>query len=247
MRKAYQLYTWDGGQVKCPVGDYSEDDWRWYIWAYYRLIERADRFIGVLQEALRESGQADNRVIVFLSDHGECHGAHLWNQKDVFYDESARVSLIISHKGVTPKGTCSLLANTGVDIMPTLLDFAGIEPPADLPGLSLKFPALGKQPPWEREYVVSQNHMVKGAEVEGKHFAPHGRMVRSDRYKYCLYREGEQRESLIDMEDDPNEMVNQAGNPDFEKIVNQHRALLKAFAEKHSDLKALEMLQHLES
>jgi len=137
--------------------------------------------------------------------------------------------------------------NAGVDVIPTLCDFAGIDAPADLPGKSMKAPALGKEPAFKRDYIVSQNHLVQGASVDGKRLKPQGRMVRSDRYKYCLYSEGDWRESLVDMENDPGEMVNQAGNPDFKEALNQQRAFLKEFAERHKDLTALEMLDHLET
>jgi arylsulfatase A-like enzyme len=246
MRKAYQSWKMRG-RLTFPVGNYTEDDWRRHIWGYYRLIERADQFVGVLMDALRESGQEENTIVVFLSDHGECHGAHGWNQKTVFYDESTRVPFIISQKGTTQKGTSNLLVNVGIDVIPTLCDFAGIKAPDNLPGLSMKSPALGKTPSSKREYVVSQNHMVQCAPVNNKLYTPHGRMVRSDRYKYCLYSEGQQRESLVDMEQDPGEMINQASNPDFEKILNQHREFLKDFSEKYKDSKAMEMLQYIES
>ena len=71
-------------------------------------------------------------------------------------------------------------------------------------------------------------------------------MVRSDRYKYCLYSEGQRRESLVDMEKDPGEMVNQTDNPDFKDVLNWHRAFLKEHAERHNDRVALEMLRNLE-
>ena len=238
MRKSYQAHR------LFPVGKYTEADWRRLIWGYYRLIERVDRSIGAVLEALRRSGQEENTVVVFLSDHGDCHGAHRWNQKTVFYDESVRVPFIISWKGKTPKGTSSVLVNTGVDLIPTLCDFAGIDVPAGLPGRSLKAPALGREPEWKREYVVSQNHMVQCAPVDGRHLKPHGRMVRSRRYKYCLYSEGTRRESLVDMEKDPGEMVNLAGDADLNDVLNQHRAFLKEHAERHDDEMALEMLRH---
>ncbi len=245
MREAFQ--SWEiGGRLAFPVGDYTEDDWRRHIWGYYRLIERADRFIGVLMNALRESGEEENTVVVFVSDHGDCHGAHRWNQKTVFYEESTRVPLIISQKGATRKSTSDLLVNVGTDIIPTLCAFAGINHPEGLPGLSMKEPALGRMPSWTREYVVSQNHMIQCATVNGKHLTPHGRMVRSDHYKYCLYSEGERRESLVDMKSDPGEMVNQAGNPDFANALKQHREFLYKHAERHRDEKALDMLKYME-
>ena len=241
MRKSYQAARW------FPVGDYTEADWRRHIWGYYRLIERVDAYVGAVMKALRDSGQETNTLVVFLSDHGDCHGAHRWNQKTVFYDESVRVPLIVSWKGRTPKGTSRILVNTGTDLIPTVCDFAGTDAPAGLPGRSLKAPALGKAPDWKREYVVSQNHMVQCEPVDGKLLKPQGRMVRSHRYKYCLYSEGTRRESLVDMVRDPGEMVNQAGNQDFRDILIQHRTFLKQFAVQHSDRMALQMLKHVEA
>jgi arylsulfatase A-like enzyme len=229
MRKSYQAHR------LFPVGDYTEDDWRRLIWGYYRLIERVDGFVGTVLEALRESGQEENTVVVFTSDHGDCHGAHHWNQKTVFYDESARVPFIVTWKGRTPTGTSNVLLNNGVDLIPTLCDFAGIDVPDHLPGLSLKLPALGQAPEWQREFVVSQNHMVQCEPVDGKHLLPHGRMVRSDRYKYCVYSEGKRRESLIDMGNDPGEMRNLATLDPYRPVLERHRDYLAEWCREHND------------
>lgn len=214
-------------------------------WGYYRLIERVDGFVGVVMTALRESGQEENTVVAFLSDHGDCHGAHRWNQKTVFYDESARVPFMISQKGRTPRGESDVLVNTGVDMIPTLCDFAGITPPSDLPGKSLKAAALGKAMENPREFVVTQNRMVQCAEVDGKRLRPHGRMVRSKRYKYCLYSKGKRRESLVDMVKDPGEMVNLADHPDYRDVLIKHRACLEEHARQYEDETALRMLESL--
>jgi len=85
MRKSYQSAHW------FPVGNFDEDKWRQFVWAYYRLIEKVDAGIGQVLKSLREAGQEENTLIAFVSDHGDCHGAHKWNQKTVFYDESTRV------------------------------------------------------------------------------------------------------------------------------------------------------------
>jgi arylsulfatase A-like enzyme len=229
MRKSYQAHR------LFPVGDYTKDDWRRLVWGYHRLIERVDGHIGVLLNALRESGLEKNTLVLFLSDHGDCHGAHRWNQKTVFYDESARVPFVLSWKGTTRPGTSRILLNTGVDVIPTLCDFAGIVAPPGLPGKSLKAPALGTALDWKRAYVVSQNHMVQCAPVDGKLLKPHGRMLRSDRYKYCVYSEGERRESLVDMENDPGEMVNLAGSETHRSILDQHRRYLREWCRQHGD------------
>jgi len=225
-----------------PVGDYTEDDWRRHIWGYYRLIERVDGYIGTVLKALRESGLEKNTVVLFLSDHGDCHGAHRWNQKTVFYDESARVPFILSQKGVTPKGTSDVLLNEGIDVFPTLCDFAGIAPPAGLPGKSLKNAALGKAPGWDRDYVVVQNYLVQGGPIDGVKPMINGRMVRSDRFKYCLYSHGKQRESLVDMVNDPGEMKNLAADPSYATALKRHRSMLKEHGKTFGDQLALDML-----
>ena len=241
MRKGYQTHR------LFPVGNFTNDKWRQYRWAYYRLIEKVDRHVGTLLDALRESGQQENTLIVFLSDHGECHGVHRWNQKTVFYDEAARVPLIISQKGRTPQGTCDTLVQTGVDLIPTLCDFAGIDVPKGLPGRSLKACALNQAPGDDRPYIVVSNGMVQCEPVDGVMLQPDGRMVRSSRYKYCLYSLGRRRESLVDMQADPGEMVNLAAKRQYRKALLQHREFLRDFALKHDDSVALSMLRGLDS
>jgi arylsulfatase A-like enzyme len=229
MRKSYQAHR------LFPVGDYSVADWRRLSWGYYRLIERVDGLVGILLQALRSARQADNTVVVFLSDHGDCHGAHHWNQKTVFYDESARVPFIVSWPGHTPTGTSDTLVNTGIDTIPTLCDFAGIDIPKRLPGQSLKQPALGRTPTWTRPFIVCQNHMVQCEPVDGTLLTPHGRMLRSQRYKYCVYSEGQRRESLVDMKKDPGEMKNLAPDAAHQPILAQHRAYLHQWCQENGD------------
>ncbi len=240
MRKSYQ------NNRRFTVGDYNEADWRRLRWGYYRLIERADQFVGEVIEALRDSGLEDNTIIVFLSDHGDCAGSHHWNQKTVFYEESTRVPLIISWKGHIPTTVSKELVNVGLDLFPTLCDLAGMKIPKSLPGESLKQIAIGKSGDLDREYIVIQNHMVQGDPVEGVSLQPHGRMIRSENYKYCLYSEGSQRESLFDMKFDALEMINQASNPLYESVMDQHRSYLRKHAEALNDQIALGMLKDLQ-
>jgi arylsulfatase A-like enzyme len=239
MRTSYQAHR------LFPVGGYTNADWRRLIWGYYRLIERADDFVGEIVDAVYESGQAENTVIVFLADHGDCAGSHHWNQKTVFYDESARVPFIISWEGKTDGKTSDALLNTGTDMIPTLCDFAGINNNFGIHGKSLYPVIMGKAEKISREFIVSENHMVQNEPVDGKFYQPHGRMVRSEDYKYCLYSEGEKRESLVDMKYDPLEMVNQAENPVYKKVLEQHRAFLKEHAIKTNDKMASQMLSNL--
>lgn len=178
MRKSYQAHR------LFPVAQYTDDDWRRLTWGYYRLIERVDSLLGTMLDALKHSGHEENTIVVFLSDHGDCCGSHKWNQKTVFYDESARVPFIISWAGHLKSRTSEALVNTGTDIIPTVCEFAGIDIAPDMPGKSLVPIVLGKPKEWDRNYLVSQNHMVQNKEIDGIMLQPHGRMVRSTNFYY---------------------------------------------------------------
>jgi len=218
-----------------PVGDFTALQWRDYRWGYNRLVEKADGEIGRVLAALRDAGLDGNTVIVFTSDHGESDGAHGMNQKTVFYEESARVPLIVSYPGDDRARTNDRLVNTGIDLMPTLLDYAGIMRPANLPGRSLRPLAVEETvADWPDEVVV-ENDMTQAGLVDGSVPMTQGRMVRTARYKYCVYAYGNERESLIDLEKDPGEMDNLARNPDYHSILLEMRERLRKFGETESD------------
>ncbi|MBT3200076.1 MAG: sulfatase-like hydrolase/transferase [Phycisphaerales bacterium] len=237
LRKGYQ-----GKGSLFPVGDFTDGQWRQLRWGYYRLIEKVDAEIAKVLAALAKSGRDENTVIIFTSDHGDCAGAHRFNQKTVFYDESARVPLIIRRKGETKKRQCDKLVNTGVDILPTMLDYAGIAVPKKLPGRSLRPIVAGKPPADWPDHLVIQNHLSQTVAVDGIRATAQGRMVRTEQYKYCVYDHGTQRESLVDMKNDPLETKNIATDPANKKIIETHRNLLLAFAEKHKDPLGRQML-----
>lgn len=213
-----------------PVGDFDVPKWRQYIWAYYRMIEKVDGLVGQVLGALRQGGHEESTLVIFLSDHGDCQGAHRWNQKTILWEEAARVPLILSYKGVTRPGVSDALVHTGVDLIPTMCAYAGIPVPPELPGKSLKDGG-----PRGREYVVVSNEMVQGAPVDGRVPKPKGRMVRSRRYKYTVYSEGRRRESLVDLEKDPGEMVNLAGEASHREALLRHRAMLAEWQRQTKD------------
>jgi len=208
--------------------------------------------------ALRQAGLEEKTLIVFTSDHGECAGAHGFNQKTVFYEESVRVPLIVCHKGVTKQGSCDKMVNTGLDLLPTMLDFAGLETPKKLTGRSLKPLATGQSLTQWRDHVVLENHMDQAAAVDGIRPSVQGRMVLTDparspaaqrpsgpgagRFKYCVYSQGNQRESLVDLQADPGETKDLARDPGHRQVLLEHRALLAKFAREQNDPLAAALL-----
>jgi choline-sulfatase len=218
-----------------PVGRFSPEMWQALRWGYYRLIEKVDAEIGKVLAAVRTAGLEDNTVIIFTTDHGECAGAHGLNQKTVLYEESARVPLIISIPGQRTAKTSDKFVNTGIDVLPTMLDFAAVARPAKMPGLSLRPLASGEPSPVWRDHVVVENNMTQAGVVGGSVPMTEGRMIRTERYKYCVYAYGEHRESLVDLQSDPGEMVDLARDPKYRAVLLEHRDRLRKFGIEHGD------------
>lgn len=191
---------------------YDERRWRLHRWAYARLTERVDAQIGKVLAALRASGQAENTLVVFTSDHGDMDAAHRMEHKTAFYEEAARVPLLIAWPGVTAAGVVDAhLVSNGLDLLPTLCAYAGAEPPGNVAGLSLRPLAEGDPPPVWRQALPVESEM--------------GRMIVTERYKYMLYDDGMQREQLIDLVADPGEMRNAAADPEQRVRLESLRAL----------------------
>lgn len=196
---------------------WDETHWRRYRYAYYRLLEDVDRQVGQVLQALRDSGQEENTLVVFTSDHGEGLASHHWTGKMMYYEEEAAVPLIVSWKGVTPAGridTQHLVS--ALDVLPTICDYAGLQPPEKMRGESLR-PMIEKPELAGHEFVVSE--MAAGARERSF-------MLRTQQYKYMVFPEGEKREMLFDLEADPGEMKNLAGDETKAGVLQRHRDLL---------------------
>ena len=202
--------------------NWTEDDWRLHRWAYCRLTEMVDREIGIVLDSLAASGLEDNTLIVFTSDHGDFDSAHKLEHKSILYEEAARIPFIMNWKGRIKAGGVDdvHLVSNGLDLLPTLCDYGAAEVPAGRPGSSVRPLAEGKPAP-RRSHVVVESE--------------NGRMIRSDRFKYCVYRSGRNREQFTDLTSDPGEMNNLAGKAEFEAEMNRHRGLLAEWVEKTKD------------
>ena len=195
---------------------WSDERWRLHRWAYHRLTDMVDVQIGRVMDALRESGKERDTLVIFTSDHGDMDSSHRMEHKTTFYDEACRVPLIVSRPGMIPSGVTDSdnLMSTGLDLYPTLCDAAGIEMPDDLQGVSMLPVAEGKSPDTERDFVRVENEI--------------GRMIVTRDYKYMLHDEGENREQLIDLLNDPGEMRNAIDDSDLKFNRDNHRKLFES-------------------
>lgn len=214
-------------------GGREDGRWRQYLWAYYRMIELVDGHIGQVLDALRETGKEEETVIVFFSDHGDGIGSHRWNQKTLFYEETARIPFMLSWKGRTVPGSLDdrRLINLGTDLFPTLYDFAGIPCPDSMPGHSAKETAFAERTAAGPSYIVCQNNLHPRYGEEGVH----GRMLRTSRYKYVRYASGEHPEQLFDLELDPGEMNSIVYSAAHRDVLARHRSLLNQFIAEQDD------------
>src|SRR5690606_26519375 len=115
-------------------GKWTEDQWRYYLWSYYRQVEMVDAEIGRVLTALEESGLADNTLVVLTSDHGEGMGEQQMVRKDFLYESAVRVPLVARLPRRIPAGRrLSRTLTSGLDLMPTFCEYAGVEAP---PGLA---------------------------------------------------------------------------------------------------------------
>jgi arylsulfatase A-like enzyme len=202
---------------------YDERRWRLHRWAYCRLTEQVDAHIGWVLAALRASGQAENTLVVFTSDHGDMDAAHRMEHKTAFYEEAARVPLIITWPGVTPAGVVDThLVSNGLDLLPTLCEFGGAETSGDVAGLSLRPLAQGSTPALWRTALPVESEM--------------GRMIVTDRYKYMLHDEGMHREQLIDLVADPGEIRNAIADPEQrDRLQLLRRCFTESFGLEFTD------------
>jgi len=200
---------------------WDEQHWQRYRCAYYRMVEDVDQQVGRVLETLRQIGQEDQTLIVFTSDHGEGLGAHRWTGKMMFYEEEAAVPLIISWKGATPAGRLDRdhLVST-LDVLPTLCDYAGVQPPPSMRGQSLRTIIERPEQPGH-EFVVSEMAGPAAGRAGGRSF-----MVRTRQYKYMLFPGTGETELFFDLQADPHEMKNLAGDKAVAGELTRHRQLL---------------------
>ncbi len=188
---------------------------------YYGMISEVDTQIGRVLQALQESGQLDNTILVFASDNGLAVGQHGLLGKQNLYDHSVRIPLIISAPGME-KGTQRNVYCYLSDVYPTLCDLIGIRPSSSVTGKSL-LPVMKKEENTHRDHLfLAYNSIQRGLVKDG--------------WKYIIYNiKGEKKEQLFNLNEDPWEMVNLAEMPAYAFLKNAYKRLLKEEMKKNND------------
>lgn len=186
---------------------------------YYGMVSEVDLQIGRVIDALEESGNMDNTIIVFASDNGLAMGQNGLIGKQSLYEHSVGVPMAI----ITPDGLSSGKRSDALcylyDLYPTLCDLMGLDVPVSVTGKSLKPVMEGKQ-----EQIREQVFLA---------YSNQQRAVVSGDYKYIIYNvEGKITEQLFNLQKDPGELVNLADEL-TEKKNELHDLLMNQMVENH--------------
>jgi arylsulfatase A-like enzyme len=191
--------------------NWTREKWRYFRWAYFRYVEMVDAVVGRVLDTVWNSEYAADTAIICTSDHGEMGGEHRLTMKGDFYDAAARVPMMVSWPGELPEGRIDRRhLVSGLDVVPTICDLAGIDPPPDMRGDSLLGLVDGSAGRW-------RNFLQVQSLVEG-------RMIRTADYKYVTFRD-DPVEQLFNMKADPWELNNLAEDPAHMAILEDHRLL----------------------
>lgn len=191
--------------------------------AYNASISFMDAQVGRVIAALDRLGLAENTIIVFTSDHGYHMGEHgLW-QKMSLFEESARVPLLVVAPGVAKPGTVAKTPVGLIDLYPTLAELCGVKAPANLQGQSL-VPMLKDANAEGRGWTLSQ--VTRGRDASRQRYF--GYTLRTARWRYTEWNEGEQGRELYDHNADPKELTNLAEKSEHTATVAELSKQLRA-------------------
>ena len=232
----------------------SEEELRRAVAMYYGMIRYLDDAIGAILDTLEETGAAENTIVVFTADHGDYAGEHgLMLKSGTFYDCMTRVPLIVSWPGGLESGVIREELVSNIDIMPTVASLIGLDvaepvygrllPGAGGTGREAVFAEHGaggprvlmsdlkNYPDYTDPNPVVHFRMMHARSAEGR-----PKMIRTDRWKY-VYDPMDPVDELYDMEADPWELTNLAGQSSMASIRQELRDRLLRWAvmtEDHS-------------
>jgi arylsulfatase A-like enzyme len=192
---------------------------------YYGHITHIDHQINRVLEHLRQYGQHENTWVCFVSDHGEMMGDHHLYRKGYPYEASSGVPLILSgppDSGIPTGTTCDAVVELR-DILPTLLDCAGIAAPDGIDGISL-LPLVRGERETVRDWLHGE-HTLFGQSVQ---------WLTDGHWKYAWW-SGNGQQQLFDLDSDPEERHDLAALPEWEQTVTQWRSRLIAVLDGRED------------
>ena len=236
---AQKINHWERGPNGTPMfRGRTITEW---VRQYHQGVLALDEGIKRVLDTLAETGQLENTLVIWTSDQGLAWGQHGFRgTKIAAYDANIRSPLVFSMPGTLPSGAVVETAVAGIDIVPTIFSFAGIDPPWEMHGNDLKPLLEDPSRDWPHPAMLVATGQKFGSDTnvipEGEG-AFHGGvpwyvMLRDGKYKYVRPLI-EDLEELYDLEADPEELDNLAVKPEHRERLERLREL--AIAELRKD------------
>jgi arylsulfatase A-like enzyme len=202
-------------------------NWRSRIPGYYGCVQAIDDSVGTLVQALEKTGQLDNTIILFFSDHGCTFRTRMGEYKRSPHESSLRVPFVIAGPGFDQAAVITEVVSL-LDLTPTLLDGAGLQPPTSMRGKPLK--ALALDPSIRKAWDSTAYFQISQSIC--------GRGIRTRDWCYCAFdpnvlhgstEYGKQYQdfALYSLAADPAELLNLVGRPEYKDVANQLREELR--------------------
>lgn len=208
------------------------------VWQYNEGVRAIDEGVGRLIEALKQSEQYENTLVVFTSDQGFAWGQHGFQTKVAPYDANIRVPMIVSQPGTVAEGEVCTTPIGGADIAPTFFAVAGIELPWKMHGHDFGPLLKDPQADWDHPVLMAMTGQSYGADTDV--IPPKGEKLyksaqvpwyvslRAGEFKYIRTLVEGEIEELYNLETDPEELLNLALDPEYAAVVASFRKDLVA-------------------
>ena len=210
--------------IRPPDYGLSQSDLNDCVRGYWASVSCLDAQVGQILDVLDRLGLADNTIVVFFSDHGFMLGEHGQWQKQLLFEESNRVPLIMAGPGFSGRGASPRTVEL-LDVYPTLVELCDLPKPRHkLEGKSL-VPLLVDPGAKRKRPAYSQITRIANRGQDSKPIM--GYSVRTERWRYTEWDEGELGRELYDHANDPDEHNNLALDRGHSKTVAEMGNLLK--------------------
>jgi arylsulfatase A-like enzyme len=210
----------------------SEQKLRHAQQGYYSHISAVDTEFARVLKALQDSGESEDTIVVYTSDHGEMMGSQGYMDKRLPYEESCKVPFFIRYPGVTASGSESNILFSAVDIYPTLCGLAGIAVPNHCVGKDLSAAVRGKKV--NAPESVFLMHISKERATGGdENVAPLFRGLRTATHTYAVANDG--RWCLYNNRDDPFQQHNLIADPGQKALLDQLDTILLGWLKQAKD------------
>ena len=216
-------------------------NWKYqtYIKDYLRCVAGVDKAVGQMLDYLKDSGLAENTIVIYTSDQGFYLGEHGWFDKRWMYEESFRMPFMISYPKRIEPGTVNSNLLLNIDFAPTMLELAGISTPEDMQGTSF-VSQLDMDPNDVRDAVYYHYYEYPKWHKVQPHYG-----IRTNRFKLIHFYYSMDEWELYDLDKDPNEMNNLYANPEYKKLIKQLKKKLKALQVEYKDDMSLDEMRRM--